>query len=806
MFVFGQGFRRGDVPAGTSLQAHESAGAALPLQSEPSVTYDDGSLRFGIFAVLLPAEADTDIVLQRTSAAPAAAPALTPQVPDVRVGIRIDGRTYTATPSTAGSAQLRFAGALMHEARYRVPLNDTYLVDFDVRTQADGAVRTDVLLRVDGLKTIAQPGFRQSVTVSVGGRPVYGVDNALQSTHTVRRITVFSYHNAPVQKPRIDAVQNSRYLRAAGFLPDIDLDLGISDSAIAADAQILGSEKARPGQCGLLDCSMPSVGGRDELGILPAWTVRYLMTGDPRARDVMLLHGDLAGDIPWHFRDERTGLPPTSRDHPNMWIDDRAEPESNGHPPLSTKAPYTLWEPDSPHQPSLSYVPYLMTGDLYHLENLEAQAAYNLMVGDPGVSQSADGLRLPFAWQQAREYAWNLRTLTQLTLVLPDTHPLRAYYRTTLNRSFEHLEKHMFFDSPHWASGLLREYDVGGISIFMHDFCAVSFSWSARAGIKAAEPVLRRQANFISERLLNGHRGFPPLEAAGYALKTAPDEHQPMYPDPATLYAANLQAKNVGTRSENEPMLGYEELFPTFAQAANAGIFNATGDARAGAAYGVLMWNLAPKDAEFHEDPRFAITPRFPGRPPIRFAEMVRGSTGNDALRAPNGPLDSVVHGGPGEDTLYGSSDPHAHTMLYGGDGNDTLYAGPGGGYLFGDDGSNLLYGGAGDDVMTGGADPSGRNTFVFTGPVIGRDVITDFRPGRDRMVFRGPGMPRGWFGVHQGSYEKIESDDVADVFGHLHYDSDGNTVLDLKQAGTVTLVGVRPDALAAGDVGFGAP
>lgn len=72
-----------------------------------------------------------------------------------------------------------------------------------------------------------------------------------------------------------------------------------------------------------------------------------------------------------------------------------------------------------------------------------------------------------------------------------------------------------------------------------------------------------------------------------------------------------------------------------------------------------------------------------------------------------------------------------AEMRLVGGGGKDLLTGGGGKDELDGGGGQDTLVGGRGRDELTGGA---GRDTFKFERGD-GRDTITDFRQGQDRIV-----------------------------------------------------------------------
>lgn len=149
--------------------------------------------------------------------------------------------------------------------------------------------------------------------------------------------------------------------------------------------------------------------------------------------------------------------------------------------------------------------------------------------------------------------------------------------------------------------------------------------------------------------------------------------------------------------------------------------------------------------------------------------DLISGHAGNDILRGGGG--NDRLLGNSGDDTLMGES---GDDNIRGDDGNDALDGGAG---------QDLLDGGRGSDVLTGGADGDLFRFRTFETDLAGKDVITDFQRGLDRILITdgdyapaAPGEFR-FIGVQsfKGSAGEVRyTDGAAGVTVHTDVNGDG--------------------------------
>lgn len=232
---------------------------------------------------------------------------------------------------------------------------------FDVRSYVDGQSRVDVtvenVLDVPGAEAV-----QYDVEIMVDGESRF-VREAVDHWYLTRW-----RHTVDVGGSLAATTPDFRPFHAAGALPRyLSFVTDVAFSPTGPNFDLL--------QIGDLEAYMPAHGGRPEIAPYPDWAARYLVHRDLTQQAYVLAHGDLAGSWPVHIR-EAGGRLISIDERPNFWLDSRADPGSAPVGDLSGTGPFT---PDIAHQPSLAYIPYLVTGERYYADEMGFWANYNLI-------------------------------------------------------------------------------------------------------------------------------------------------------------------------------------------------------------------------------------------------------------------------------------------------------------------------------------------------------------------------------------------------------------------------------------------
>ncbi len=579
--TFGHVFAVGELPAGKSVSGTLSSGASIPLQVNAKATHADGSVRHAIISAVLPAlAAGQTETIAFTSAAMASTTPITPAALlaagfTARVEVTIGSDTYTAAAETllAGANTQWLSGPVANEWIVSAPLKTASNVThphltarFAIRSYAgNNKTKVDVAIENNRTFTAGSQNFTYDAKVFVGGTQVDTI-TALTHFHHARWHKNFWWGTAA---PQVHLKHNIDYLIASKAVSNYDRSVVPAESAIAN--MVTGiTGKTGPMKVGLADPYMPGTGGRIDIGPLPGWHVLYLLSMDKRAKDVMLSIADGSGSWPIHYRDEtdsndmpvrldKTGNDPVLNT-PYKNISVNSNLVSSGPLPVprcangSATLCVTPLTPEASHEPSLAYLPYLVTGEYFYLEELQFWAAWNPLGTGAEYRNYEKGL---VKWDQPRGQAWHLRTLGQVAYITPDAHPMKQYLNTIVTNNLSYYNSVYNNVSNPNSMGIVGVSNLAlgefnpihyeslqgvntGISTFQDDFFTWSVGYLAELGFSDAQPLLAWKSKFSVGRMTDPNYCW----TLGSVFVTAvrPSATTPVYGTLADVYNSSFQS------------------------------------------------------------------------------------------------------------------------------------------------------------------------------------------------------------------------------------------------------------------------
>lgn len=438
-FTFAQTFVEGSIAPTDGLAGRQRDGQIIPLQAEHKATHVDGSVRHCVISGVLPfaaAASEQGMDLLRVAKSALASFPVLGAAP-VIVQITQNGIVYTAKPTT--KAYLSHRGAVMSEVRDLQPMLDStgnahpkLKAQVSVRQyHGTGHVRTDVVFEnCDAFADYFDVAFDAKVLDAKSGAVL--LDWPAQVWATGERHRRLFWHGGAA--PQLHIKQNTAYLIRSLQVPEQDQTVEVSEVYLATMAKDLTTKNFGPGGFGRFNPSMPTAGGRSEIAMMPDSYATALLTMDKRAYSVMMASADVAGSWPIHFRDPSDG---PAGGHPIdvfHWPALTIIANTNVKNPLtgqlekiparpSTYKSVNPGQADVAHQPAFAYLPYLLTGDQYYLDELHFWNNYNAFSNNPAYRGMHRG------WlhrNQVRGQAWGIRTLAETLAITPDDHHLKA--------------------------------------------------------------------------------------------------------------------------------------------------------------------------------------------------------------------------------------------------------------------------------------------------------------------------------------------------------------------------------------------
>lgn len=573
--TLGQVFGKGDIKPGQSITATWK-GVPVPLQADIKATHDDGSLRHAVLTAVLPKLAAGESATLQLAATPAPA-AASPARPDALlasgfhavVNLKVGGTTYSADAAQLLASkpyQTWLSGPLVNEWQVAGPLvangvpHPHLSARFAIRSYAPaagsrtGPTRVDVTVENDWAYEPDPKNITYDAEILLNKHEVYR-KQALTHFHHARWRKVFWLG----AEPMVDVQYDIAYLLGTGALPNYDRSVVPSQTALAKLKAAWDAADSGPMSMPLVNKYMPSTGGRPDIGLQHAWAALYLLSMDARARQVTLGLGDLAGSWPVHYRDKKTDQVVSIVDYPYV-RDLRVGSDSiNPATRQSEDMPRcqstdkancaTPYSPDTAHEPSFSYLPYLLTGDTYHLDELLFWANWNLVSMNPHYRAFEQGLVYD---NQVRAQAWDMRTLGHAAYITPDAHPMKAYFRQILMNNLNYYAKfssgagnQLGYLDGHFGYAVVYDGPTGpktGIAPWMDDFFTSAIGHLHEMGFAEARPVLEWKARFPIGRMMAD--GYCWIDGAIYALMVRPSSTMPYFDSFAKAYQATMRNKD----------------------------------------------------------------------------------------------------------------------------------------------------------------------------------------------------------------------------------------------------------------------
>lgn len=431
---------------------------------------------------------------------------------------------------------------------------------------------------------------------------------------TVHQQPIFThYHHARWQKvlwtgvePKVQLRHSMRYFLDSRAVWNYDLNIRVPEGTLAAEATNLAqarSQQAAYGPMGnaFLNPVFGATGGRPEIGPLPKWTALYLISQDERARASMMAVADAAAAVPIHFRDENTDSPINTITSPNL-----STYYEFTNPPASTDP--TIWAPDTAHQGSYSYVPYLITGDNFYLDEAMFWATWNVFSMPASYRNFEKSL---INRQQVRGSAWALRSIGEAYRMLPDNHSMKSYFRTVLENNLAWYKTNYVTNRLGSPMGAIQHAGKGQTPPWQNDFVGIVMALMAENNEPHAKEAHDWFSQFNVGRFMNDENGFCAAHAPGYYWYNA-DAQGTYYTTWSQLYARNYAA-DVGKACSSLTITeGYPHMASGYAAYARGMLGAAAGAQASGAAAAYAKWKtMTPlMDAELAKEPNWAIVPR----------------------------------------------------------------------------------------------------------------------------------------------------------------------------------------------------
>lgn len=642
--TFGQVFAPGALKPTDALTGRLEDGTTVPLQVDVKATHADGSVRHAIISAIVPSIAPAKVrtmSLIKGGTAPTGTvsiSSLTGSGFTASVHAKVAGVDYYASADellkSGAGVTTWLNGPVATEWEVSAPLHSTsgaqhphLSARFSIRWYPGlKKARVDVVVENDWAYEPAPQNFTYDASVLVGGQTVYS-KTGMTHYHHARWRKLFWFNGT---EPQVNVQLNTTYLISTRAVPNYDRSITIAETALAAYKTKWTGSITEPMSVGLVNPSMATTGGRPDIGLLPAFTVNYLLSMDKRAKDVMLGTADLAGSWSAHYRDRKTGQPMNVENYPYATVYgqrgdtyNKATGQYEAFPLCATStACATPNSHDTAHTPNFAYLPYIVTGDHYYLEELQFWSMYSAFSSNPSYRNYAQGL---WKTDQVRGQAWSMRTGAEAAYITPDNDPMKASFVRIINNNLDNYNAtYTNGTTTSNALGVITgnafAYNNGtGLAPWQDDFFTSAVGHASDLGFTKADALLAWKSKFPISRMTGA--GTCWIDGAIYAMNVRPSTTSPLYTTIAQAYTASHTASFLSLQCGSAAMasaLGLKvgemtgfsdgtEGYPSNMQPALAYAARAGGTAGQDAWTKFMARSVKP---DYSGEPQFDIVPR----------------------------------------------------------------------------------------------------------------------------------------------------------------------------------------------------
>ncbi len=344
--------------------------SGVPSQTDVLLRWDDGSVKFA--AVTFRADAIGEVAISEKAISPYSIDRNLLKLPDFWACVieEKSGERYYARPAGEVLEGFRLQGPLVHEWREVLPLlsvenglpHPWLTVVADIHSYAADKFSMSAIM--ENCQDAVGGIVRYALTLGVGERTFLDLGTVSHPYLARTRQTIRVDDSGAEWEPGF-LISDMQPFVTAGALPEYSPD--VADWVDAGPSPLFSA--------GVLNPFMPDHGGRPEIAPYPDWAARALVHHHPEQLAFLFAQSDLSGSWPIHVR-EADGAMVSIDQRPNYWLDPRAEAGDKPAGNLTETGPLT---PDIAHQPSLAFIPYMLTADRFYEEEMAFWANYVLL-------------------------------------------------------------------------------------------------------------------------------------------------------------------------------------------------------------------------------------------------------------------------------------------------------------------------------------------------------------------------------------------------------------------------------------------